>query len=129
MSDYLLVWAQLAINGIAVGAIYAMVAIGIVLIYKATEVLNFAHGDLLTVGAFTAWGLITVFEFSFLTAMVLTVVLVALLAFSLDTWIIRRIAGQLRAYFAFLKVLPMSCSRPLGSSRSRRLIVSENSWK
>ncbi|NBY09219.1 MAG: branched-chain amino acid ABC transporter permease, partial [Betaproteobacteria bacterium] len=48
MSDYLLVWAQLAINGIAVGAIYAMVAIGIVLIYKATEVLNFAHGDLLT---------------------------------------------------------------------------------
>ncbi len=94
MSDYLLVWAQLAINGIAVGAIYAMVAIGIVLIYKATEVLNFAHGDLLTVGAFTAWGLITVFEFSFLTAMVLTVVLVALLAFFLDTWIIRRIAGQ-----------------------------------
>ena len=50
----------LYINGIAVGAIYALVALGIVLIYKATEVLNFAHGDLLVVSAFSAWGLITV---------------------------------------------------------------------
>jgi branched-chain amino acid transport system permease protein len=39
--------AQLAINGMAIGAIYALVALGLVLTYKATEVLNFAHGDVL----------------------------------------------------------------------------------
>ena len=36
---------QLALNGIAIGSIYALVALGLVLTYKATEVLNFAHGD------------------------------------------------------------------------------------
>jgi branched-chain amino acid transport system permease protein len=73
--------AQLTINGIAVGAIYALVALGIVLIYKATEVLNFAHGDLLVVSAFSAWGLITVIS-------------VALFAYALAAFVIRRIAGQ-----------------------------------
>ena len=43
------VFAQLTVNGIAVGAIYALVALGLVLTYKATDVLNFAHGDLLAV--------------------------------------------------------------------------------
>ena len=37
--------AQLAINGISIGAIYALVALGLVLTYKATEVLNFAYAS------------------------------------------------------------------------------------
>jgi branched-chain amino acid transport system permease protein len=65
MNDFWLTFAQLTVNGIAVGAIYALVALGIVLIYKATEVLNFAHGDLLVVSAFSAWGLITVWGLPF----------------------------------------------------------------
>ena len=47
---------QLALNGMATGAIYALVALGLVLTYKATEVLNFAHGDVLMASAFVAWG-------------------------------------------------------------------------
>ena len=49
---------QLALNGIAIGSIYALVALGIVLTYKATEVLNFAYGDILMMSAFIGWGLI-----------------------------------------------------------------------
>ncbi len=52
----LLVPAQLAVNGVAVGSIYALVALGLVLTYKATEVLNFAHGDLLMSAAFIGLG-------------------------------------------------------------------------
>lgn len=94
MNDSWLVLAQLTLNGVAVGAIYALVALGIVLIYKATEVLNFAHGDLLVVSAFCAWGLIVVLGLPFWLALVLTALAVALLAYALDAWVIRRIAGQ-----------------------------------
>ncbi len=88
------VFAQLTVNGIAVGAIYALVALGLVLTYKATEVLNFAHGDLLVVSAFTAWGLITIVGLSFWAALGATVLIAALLSYGLDAFIIRRIAGQ-----------------------------------
>ncbi len=94
MNDFLSTFAQLTVNGIAVGAIYALVALGIVLIYKATEVLNFAHGDLLVVSAFTAWGLITVWGLPFWLALLLTVAALAVLAYSLDALVLRRIAGQ-----------------------------------
>lgn len=88
------VFAQLTLNGIAVGAIYALVALGIVLIYKATEVLNFAHGDLLVVSAFSAWGLIAVAGLPFWLALLLVVLGVSALSFLLDAFVIRRIAGQ-----------------------------------
>ncbi|GBU14699.1 branched-chain amino acid ABC transporter permease [Polaromonas sp.] len=94
MSEGLTVFAQLTANGITVGAIYAMVALGVVLIYKATEVLNFAHGDLLVVAAFSAWGLITVVGLSFWLAIILTVALTSAIAYALDALVIRRIAGQ-----------------------------------
>ena len=88
------VFAQLTVNGIAVGAIYALVALGLVLTYKATEVLNFAQGDLLALSAFIAWGLITVAGFNFWWALLSTVAISALLAYGIDAVVIRRIAGQ-----------------------------------
>ena len=88
------VFAQLTVNGIAVGAIYALVALGLVLTYKATEVLNFAQGDLLALSAFIAWGLITVAGFNFWWALLATVAISALLAYGIDAVVIRRIAGQ-----------------------------------
>ena len=94
MTEFLQTIAQLTINGIAVGAIYALVALGIVLIYKATEVLNFAHGDLLVVAAFSAWSLITLWHLPFWLALLCVVLGVALFSYLLDAFIIRRIAGQ-----------------------------------
>ena len=94
MNDSVQVFAQLTANGVAVGAIYALVALGVVLIYKATEVLNLAHGDLLVVAAFSAWGFITVMGMPFWLAILLTVLITAGIAYALDAWVIRRIAGQ-----------------------------------
>jgi branched-chain amino acid transport system permease protein len=42
---------QYMISGIALGSVYALVALGFVVIYKASEIFNFAHGELLTLGA------------------------------------------------------------------------------
>lgn len=85
---------QLAINGIAIGAIYALVALGLVLTYKATEVLNFAHGDLLMLAAFVAWGLIAIAGLPFWLALAITVLAVALVAYLLEAGVMRVIVGQ-----------------------------------
>ena len=45
-------FAQYAINGLMIGAVYALIAVGIVSVYKATKVVNFAHGYLIMFGAY-----------------------------------------------------------------------------
>jgi len=49
---------QLVISGLAVGSLYALVALGFVLIYKATDILNFAQGEAMMMGAFVCYVLI-----------------------------------------------------------------------
>ena len=46
---------QLVVNGAAGGCIYGVIALGFVLIYKATEMINFAQGDLMMLGGFVAF--------------------------------------------------------------------------
>ncbi|MBM3299474.1 MAG: branched-chain amino acid ABC transporter permease, partial [Deltaproteobacteria bacterium] len=46
---------QYAISGLATGSIYALVALGLALIYRSTRILNFAHGDITTAGTFVAF--------------------------------------------------------------------------
>jgi len=50
---------QYALAGLSAGSLYALVALGLVLIYRSTRVLNFAHGDLATFGTFVAFAVIT----------------------------------------------------------------------
>ena len=49
---------QYAVGGFATGSIYALVALGLALIYRSTRILNFAHGDITTAGAFVAFALL-----------------------------------------------------------------------
>jgi branched-chain amino acid transport system permease protein len=50
---------QYALTGFSAGSLYALVALGIVLIYRSTRVLNFAHGDVATLGTFVAFTLLS----------------------------------------------------------------------
>ena len=85
---------QLAINGMAIGAIYALVALGLVLTYKATEVLNFAHGDVLMASSFVGWGLIVGLGWPFWLAAAATVAIAAALSWLIDARVMRLIVGQ-----------------------------------
>src|SRR3954466_2417292 len=49
---------QLALNGIVVGSIYALVALGFVIIYKSSGVLNFAQGEFLLLGGYFFWAMV-----------------------------------------------------------------------
>ena len=85
---------QLTINGIAIGSIYALVALGLVLTYKATEVLNFAHGDLLMASSFIGWGLIVGLGWPFWMAALATVMIAAVFSWLIDARVMRLIVGQ-----------------------------------
>jgi branched-chain amino acid transport system permease protein len=50
---------QYALTGVSAGSLYALVALGVVLIYRSTRVLNFAHGDVATLATFVAFSLLT----------------------------------------------------------------------
>ena len=57
--------AQYIAGGLATGSLYALVALGIVLLYRTSRVLNFAHGDLATFGTFIVFAMITAARWSF----------------------------------------------------------------
>ena len=76
------------------GCIYGLVALGFVLIYKATELVNFAQGDLLMLGAFTCYMLVVWYGVGYWLAFVLAVAAVAVFGAVLDATVLRRVIGQ-----------------------------------
>lgn len=72
-------FAQYAIGGLATGSLYALVALGIVLIYRTSRILNFAHGDLATFGTFIAFSLLTTFRLPFGLASVVSLLAAAII--------------------------------------------------
>ncbi len=81
------------ITGLATGGIYALVALGFVLIYKSTDVINFAQGDLLMVGAYVGWALTTA-GLPFPVAFVLTLIVAALLGLLIERIVLRPMIGE-----------------------------------
>jgi len=53
------VWLQQVVNGLSIGLVYALMAIGFTLIFGVLNVVNFAHGEVYTVGAFIGLLVIT----------------------------------------------------------------------
>ena len=85
---------QLALNGLAVGCIYGLIALGFVLIYKATELVNFAQGDLMMLGAFTCYMFIVWYGVGYWPAFALAVAIIGLFGAALEGLILRRVIGQ-----------------------------------
>src|SRR6202790_4311300 len=85
---------QLFVNGAAAGCIYGLIALGFVLIYKATEMVNFAQGDVMMLGGFVAFSLIAQFHLPYWVGGLLAILITAAFGYALDALIIRRVIGQ-----------------------------------
>ncbi|SHJ95293.1 amino acid/amide ABC transporter membrane protein 1, HAAT family [Desulfatibacillum alkenivorans DSM 16219] len=85
---------QTILNGVAIGCIYGMVALGFVLIYKSTEVINFAQGELLMLGAFISYSLITQLHLSYWTALVVTILAMGIVGAILERVVLRSLVGE-----------------------------------
>lgn len=78
---------QQFINGISVGSIYALIALGYTMVYGIIKLINFAHGDIFMVGAFTAFYTVTLLHWGFFPSL-----LVAMLVSGLLGMVIERLA-------------------------------------
>jgi branched-chain amino acid transport system permease protein len=86
---------ELLVSILVLGATYALLAAGIVILYKASRVVNFAHGELAIVGAYVFYsaGLITQGQ-SLLLTIAATVVISALFGVAIYAALMRRLVGQ-----------------------------------
>jgi len=87
-------FVQLVISGIAQGCIYGLIALGFVLIYKATETVSFAQGELMMLGAFCGLACMTFFGFPFWLSVLSSIAAMAAFGVFLERLVIRPILGQ-----------------------------------
>ncbi len=85
---------QLLLSGIAQGCVYGLVAIGFVLIYKATEMVNFAQGDIMMLGAFITITLINHLNWNYFLAVVTVIGAMGLFGLTLERVLLRRMIGE-----------------------------------
>jgi branched-chain amino acid transport system permease protein len=85
---------QLLINGIIVGTLYGVVAMCFVLIYKSTQVVNFAQGEFLLIGAWVCWSILVQLEIPFVFGFLLTLVFMAALGIFIQMVVLRPMIGE-----------------------------------
>lgn len=85
---------QLLVSGLAQGCIYGLIALGFVLIYKATETVSFAQGDLMMLGAFIGLVLMTWLGFPYWIAVPCAIVAMALFGMFVERIVVRPVLGQ-----------------------------------
>jgi len=85
-------FVELLIQGVSLGFIYALIALGFVVIFKATEVVNFAHGSLLLLGAYVVG--VSNQQFGFWLALLFGVAASAAGALFIEVVLIRRLRGR-----------------------------------
>jgi branched-chain amino acid transport system permease protein len=85
---------QLLFSGVVLGLVYALAALGFVLVYKASRVVNFAQGQFIAIGAFLAYWAMVSLGAPFLLAAALALALTALLGFGVERVFLKRMVGQ-----------------------------------
>jgi branched-chain amino acid transport system permease protein len=85
---------QLVLNGLIVGALYGVVAMSFVLIYKASQVVNFAQGEFLLVGAWVCWWLLTSWQLPFWAGFLVTLAFMTLFGVILQIVVLRPLIGE-----------------------------------
>ena len=85
---------ELLVNGLLVGMMYALVALGFVLIYKASSVFNFAQGELVMFGGFVAAAMLTIYGIPLGLALPIALGLMIALGFGIERGMLRTLVGR-----------------------------------
>jgi len=85
---------QLTLTGLTNGAILALAALGFVLIYKASDVINFAQGEFLLIGAYLIYAMVVQFGLHWTLGMVITLLIAVLLGVLIERLILRPMIGE-----------------------------------
>ncbi len=85
---------QLLLSGLSQGCVYGLIALGFVMIYKATEMLNFAQGDMMMLGAFVAFTFVNLAGLPFFLGFLLTLGVMVGFGMALERTVIRPMIGE-----------------------------------
>lgn len=85
---------QLLLTGLMVGGIYSLIAVGFVLIYKASGIFNLAQGEMLMFSAYACWALLVQANLPLWLGLLLTLVVAALLGLGIERFALRPMIGQ-----------------------------------
>ncbi len=85
---------QLVVNGVIVGLLYGVVAMCFVLVYKSTQIVNFAQGEFLLVGAWVCWAMLVYMELPFLIGFLLTLAFMAVFGVLIQLIVLRPMIGE-----------------------------------
>ncbi len=85
---------QFLLSGLSMGSIYALVALGFVLIYKSTSILNLAQGEFLMVGAYFCLSMTLDFGLNFIVSFMITMVFSVLLGMAVERLVLRPLIGE-----------------------------------
>jgi branched-chain amino acid transport system permease protein len=87
-------FVQLTLTGLTNGAIFALVALGFVLIYKSSDVINFAQGEFLLVGAYLMYALVAELGLPWSVGILVTIGLAVLLGVLVERLVLRPLIGE-----------------------------------
>ena len=85
---------QVVFSGVAQGCIYGLIALGFVLIYKATETVTFAQGELMMLGAFAGLACVTYMQWHFGVAVLVSLLVMACVGWLIERAVINPVLGQ-----------------------------------
>lgn len=77
-------FVQQLINGLSLGSIYALIALGYTMVYGIIKLINFAHGDIYMVGAYVAFFATTTLKLSFFPALILAMIVAAVIGMTIE---------------------------------------------
>ena len=84
-------FTTLLISGLCLGGVYGLVALGYSLIYKASGLMNFAMGDILTFGAFIGWTFSSLLGFPFIVSLFLSMIIMFVFGYFIEKSVIRTV--------------------------------------
>ena len=85
---------QVLVSGFVIGCVYGLIALGYSLIYKASGLMNFAQGDVLTLGAFLGYTFYTMFGLPYYVALALTVIVAFIFGLFMEKFVIRKLLSK-----------------------------------
>ncbi|MCP1312678.1 branched-chain amino acid ABC transporter permease [Paenibacillus tyrfis] len=89
-------WAQQIVNGISLGSIYALIALGYTMVYGIIKLINFAHGDVFMIGAFVGFYAIKGWGVGIVPALLLSMVVCAILGVLIEMVAYKRLRNTTR---------------------------------
>src|SRR5437764_848444 len=122
---------QQLVGGVALGCVYGLIALGFVLIYKATEVVNFAQGDLMMLGGFFAFTFITQLGLDYWVGLPLTVLAMAAFGAVVERTVVRPILGFPQFSIVMVTIglgFRRRCAAGSAAFRARWSAASSSAW-